>query len=283
MSNPTTSKTRRTYFNNPLVEEALQHLGAAVEHPTTSAFRAYLEEHLHHNSQKTRFRAAEYIAQRFSHGGIVNRDLARAIAKYGNSRIGREIFYFEYLRAMPVLHDIASLWLAEVPREGVLRPSLLAFLEPRLGGRSADKVAGAAVAVFRRCNKLTSPKPALYVPVWAEPPVEAFCYVLAALYLEPTMVKVDLFAGLPILRAMLWPQASVESLLKEAERLGHVSKISELDQYHQFTLAGSGASRMDRLLAVPFPTPFALESALATGEPRARSRSRSCKTNASGG
>ncbi len=58
------------------------------------------------------------------------------------------------------------------------------------------------------------------------------------------MVRVDLFAGLPILRAMLWPQPALERLLAQAEAAGHLSKISELGQYHQFTLAGSGTERM---------------------------------------
>ena len=137
-----------------------------------------------------------------------------------------------------------------MPAEGARRPSLLTFLEPRLGGRSADKVAGAAVAVFRRCHKLTSPKASLYLPVWSAPPIEAFCYVLATLYPEPTMVQVDWFAGLPVLRAMLWPQPAIEPLLKQAEQMGHISKISKLDQYHQFTLADTGALRMERLLQI---------------------------------
>ena len=244
MTKPISSRARRTYFNNPLVEESLLHLGAAIDHPTSMEFREYLEKQLHHNSQKTRGRFAQYISQRFSHDGVMNRDLARAIAQFGDSRVGREILYFEMLRAAPLLQEIASLWLAEVPPQGVARPALISFLEPRLGGRSADQVAEAAVATFRRCNKLTSPKPGNYHSVWTEPPIEAFCYALAILYSEPTMVKVDLFAGMPILRAMLWPQPAIEGLLRQAEQLGHISKISQLDQYHQFTLAGTGQERL---------------------------------------
>ena len=56
MSKPNSSRARRTYMTKPLVEESLQHLGAAVDYPTTMQFRQYLEEHLHHNSQKTRQR-----------------------------------------------------------------------------------------------------------------------------------------------------------------------------------------------------------------------------------
>lgn len=248
MSKPISSRARRTYFSNPLIEESLQYLGAAVDHPTSVAFREYLANHLHHNSQKTRARYAEYISQRFSYDGVMNSGLARAIRKFGDSRVSREILYFELLRSTPLLQEIASLWLAELPSGGVPRAELLAFLDARLGGRSAKRVAKEAVAAFRRCNKLTSPKPAIYVPVWAEPPIEAFCYVLASLYPEPAMTKVDLFAGLPILRAMLWPQPAIEGLLKQAEQAGHVSKISELDQYHQFTLAGTGRERLSLLL-----------------------------------
>ena len=179
----------------------------------------------------------------------MNLDLARAIRKFGDSRTGREILYFELLRAVPLLQEIASLWLAEVPREGSTRQALAAFLEPRLDGRNTRQIIDASGNIFRRCLKLTSPKPAVYVPVWTEPPIEAFCYALAVLYPEPTMVKVDLFAGLPILRAMLWPQPAIEGLLKQAEQLGHISKISQLDQYHQFTLAGTGQARLKLLLA----------------------------------
>jgi hypothetical protein len=118
-----------------------------------------------------------------------------------------------------------------------------------LGGRDADEVATAVVTAFKQCGKMISPKIGYYSPVWKEPPLEVFLYVLAKLYPEATMVRVDLFAGLPILRAMLWPRPDVDSLLRSAEREGHVSKISELDQYHQFTLAGSGSDRMERLLA----------------------------------
>jgi len=248
LSLPISQRHRRTYFNNPLVEESIHHLPAAAARPTSSQFRAYLVEKLHHSSLRTRERYAEYIAQRFSHDGQMNLALARALAKFGDSRIGREIFYFELLLAVPILHDIASVWLAEQPESGSPRSSLLAFLEKRLGGKSADKVAGSAVAAFRRCHKISSPKQAIYMPVWSEPPLEAFLYVLARLYPERTMVRVDLFAGLPVIRALLWPRPCLTPLLEKARLAGHISKVSELDQYHQFTLSEDGAARLERLI-----------------------------------
>ena len=79
------------------------------------------------------------------------------------------------------------------------------------------------------------------------------------------MVRVDLFSGLPIHRAMLWPSSSIEDLLREAERAGHISKISRLDQYHQFTLAGSGRDRL-KLLLPNLPNPSLQPSLFAAAE-----------------
>lgn len=249
MSKAITQRKRRTYFNNPLIAETLTHLPAAVEHPTTASFKLYLVEHLHQSSLSTRQHYAEYIAQRFAHDGAMNQDLARAIARFGTSRVGREILCFEMLRSMPLFQDASSLWLAEQSAEGASRQMLLEFLEPRLHGRSTDKVAAALVQAWREFGKIRSPKLAFYVPVWSSPPVEVFLYAMALLFPERTMVRIDVLAGMPILRAMLWPRNCLELLLRDALRLGHLSKISELDQYHQFTLAESGAERMEWLLA----------------------------------
>jgi hypothetical protein len=247
------SLRRRTYFNNPLIEESLTHLPAALEHPTRARFRDYLVRRLHYNSENTRKRFAEYISERFSIDGAMNLDLARAIKRFNGSQAARAILYFELLRSVPLLLEIAASWLAELPETGGTRAGLLAFLEPRLGGRSADKVAQAATQAFKRCGKLISPKLSLYQPVWAPPPLEAFCYILARLHAEPTMVRVDLFAGQPIIRAMLWPRPCIEGLLRQAQEAGHISKISRLDQYHQFTLRGTGAQRLNLLLGMIAP------------------------------
>jgi len=244
----TAVRTRRTYFNHPLIEESLECLPAALRYPDLPSFRDYVVEHVPQNSLKGRQRIARNLAQRFSEGAQMNLALAAAIARFGDSRIGREILYFELLRAMPLLEEIATLWLAELPEEGAARSSLIAFLEPRLAGRSVEKVTKDSLTTFKQCGKLRSPKIAWFQPVWAPPPLEAFLYVLARLYPERSMVRVDLFSGLPVLRALLWARPALEELLRRAEQAGHVSKITRLDQYHQFTLAGTGAERLRLLM-----------------------------------
>jgi len=249
VSKAITQPKRRTYFNNPLIAETLEFLPAAIDHQTTSEFRAYLVEHLHYSGKTTRERYAQYISQRYSTDGLVNLALARAVARFGLGKTSKEILCFEMLRAAPLFHDASTLWLAEQSPDGAPRQRLLEFLEARLNGRNADQVGKALVQAWREFGKMHSPRLAFYIPVWSVPPIEVFLYALATLFPERTMARVDVLAGLPIFRALLWPRTCIEPLLRDAQRLGHVSKISELDQYHQFTLAESGTIRMNWLLA----------------------------------
>jgi hypothetical protein len=147
-----------------------------------------------------------------------------------------------------MLQEIAIHWLAQLGPEGGSRASLREFLEAKIPGRSTEKVAKDSMTTMHQCGKVARPKVGWYRAVWAAPPIETFLYVLARLCPEATMVRVDLFSGMPIHRAMLWPSASIEDFLREAERAGHISRISRLDQYHQFTLAGSGQDRLKLLL-----------------------------------
>jgi hypothetical protein len=266
LTDPGAAKSRRTYFNHPLIVESLECLPAALHFPEPESFRRYVVEHLPQNSLKGRKRIARYLVQRFSDHGEMNLALAAAIARFGDSRISREILFFELVRAMPLLQEIATLWLAALPPEGAPRASLKTFLEPRLGNRSVEKVTKDSLTTFKQCGKVRSPKVAWFQPAWSPPPIEAFLYFLTCLYPERTMVRVDMFSGMPILRALLWPQSTIEDLLRQAEGAGHISKITRLDQYHQFTLAGSALERLrllvpDEMAAVERASQFELRPA----------------------
>lgn len=248
MTEQPSTRARRTYFNHPLIMESIQGLPLAIRYPSAADFREHVVAVLPQNSLKGRERIAAYLVQRFSDGERMNRDLAAAVARFGDTRTSREILYFELLLALPLFQEIASLWLAELPEQGVPRAHLMSFLEPRLPGRSVEKVTKDSLTTMKQCGKLTSPRAAWFQAIWSPPPIEVFLYLLARTFPERTMVRVDIFAGMPLVRAMLWPEAALDGLLREAERAGHISKISRLDQYHQFTLAASGDERMRMLL-----------------------------------
>lgn len=248
MTEQPSTRAQRTYFNHPLIMESIQGLPLAIRYPGASDFREHVAEVLPQNSLKGRKRIAGYLVQRFSDGQRMNLDLAAAIARFGDTRTSREILYFELLRSLPLFLEIASLWLAELPEQGVPRAHLMAFLEPRLPGRSVEKVTKDSLTTMKQCGKLTSPKAAWFQAIWSPPPIEVFLYLLARMFPERTMVRVDLFAGMPMVRAMLWPEAALDGLLHQAEAADHISRISRLDQYHQFTLAASGEERMRMLL-----------------------------------
>jgi len=139
------SVSRRTYISNLLVNESLQHLPAAVEHPTTEAFKTYLREHLHFNSANTRLRYAEHIAHRYSHEGKVNLALARFLKLCPEDRSRREALWFETIRATPLLKELCTAWLAKTPESGTTREEMLTFLQVRVGNRKPEKIAKEAI------------------------------------------------------------------------------------------------------------------------------------------
>ena len=49
------------YFKQPLIEECLQHLPAALRYPDAFSFQRYLKENLPQNSIKTRERYADSV------------------------------------------------------------------------------------------------------------------------------------------------------------------------------------------------------------------------------
>src|ERR1035437_1825994 len=134
-------KSQRTYFNHPLVVESLQCLPAALQQSSADDFRRYIVEHVPQNSLKGRKRIAGYLLYRFVPDGEINLPLAAAVARFGDSRISREILFFELLNVYPVLQDIAIHWVAELPPDGGSRANLLEFLAPKIPGRSTEKVA----------------------------------------------------------------------------------------------------------------------------------------------
>ena len=240
--------SRRTYISNLLVNESLQHLPVAVDHPTTEAFKGYLREHLHFNSANTRLRYAEHIAQRYSHEGKVNLALARFLKFCADDRSRREALWFETIRAIPLLKELCTAWLAKTPESGATREELLAFLQPRVGNRKPEKIAKEAITALKKFGHLKSPKQKLYIAVWADPPLDSLTYALSQLYPTPTAVRMEVFKIDPLWQALLWPAAGLERLILQAERSGEIARVTQLDNYYQFVLQGTGEERLERLL-----------------------------------
>jgi hypothetical protein len=246
---PEVAASPRKYISNLLVNEALKYLPAAVEHPTTEAFQAFLRENLHFNSANTRSRYAQHIAHRYSHEGIVNRALARFLKSCPDERARREVLWFETVRAAPLLKEMCAAWLAKTPETGACREELLAFLRPRVGERKPEKIAKEVVTGLKKFGHLQSPKQQHYIAVWGDPPLDVVAYALTQLYPGPAVVKMEEFKNNTLWQALLWPAGGMERLILEGERTGVVSSVTKLDKYYQFALEGTGEQRLSALLA----------------------------------
>src|SRR5262249_44124392 len=157
-------------------------------------------------ASSTRERYAEYIAERFSLDGAMNLSLAQAMAKFGGSKAGREILCYEMLKGIPVFLDTSSIWLSHLSPEGSTRSDLIEFLTARLTVGDIGEVASVIINAWRRLGKIRLVSRVKITPIWSEPAIEAFLYVLARDCPDRTMVRVDTLAGSPIVRSLLWPR-----------------------------------------------------------------------------
>lgn len=251
-----------------LIDEALAWLPTALAHPTREAFCGYVEEQLHQNSRNSRHRYALYLANRYSEDGLMNLALARALTVFNDERIKREILFFETVFAMPFLRDITANWLAFQPETGGTNKDLKKFVVSRLPELKPKDIIRRTVSGLKKFRRLYFNKRGEYIPIWVEPPLEAFVYVLARLFPEPTLVPIEGFKASEQVRALLWQPAAIEPLLRRAEQAGYISRITQLDVYYQFAMSDSGQARLEQLFAQAAPTKTLVPVAEATpGKP----------------
>lgn len=250
----------RNYLGHLVVEEALRLLPAALQYPTQQDFRQYVEENLSHNSRTTRRRYAGYLANRYSENGLMNLSLARSLTVFTDERLRREILFFETIQSMLFLRDITANWLAFQPEAGATRKDLETFIISRLPDIKPEDIIKRTVVSLKKFYRLRSKGLGCYIPIWVEPPLEAFVYVLCRLFPESTVVPVESFKVSEDVRALLWQPPTIEPLLRKAEQAGYVSRITQLDTYYQFALSGSGNERLERLFNQAVSAPAASDN-----------------------
>lgn len=177
---PNSRNFRRTYFNHPLVEESLQCLPAALQHRSVEAFRQHVVEHVPQNSLKGRQRIAGYLLHRFAPNGELNLPLSAAVARFSATRgSAAKLYSSNYCRCIRSCRR--SQWSGwTLPPEGSSRAELQQFLEPRIPGRSTEKVAKDSMTTMFQCGKVARPKVGWYRAVWANPPIEVFVFQCSA-------------------------------------------------------------------------------------------------------
>jgi len=52
----------------------------------------------------------------------------------------------------------------------------------------------------------------------------------------------------PLWQALLWPAVGLERLILQADKSGEIIRVTQLDNYYQFTLQGTGQERLEELI-----------------------------------
>lgn len=223
-----------------LLQEAMEILPEVPPDATVPQIRAFLTDHLTHNSAGTRKRYTGYIFGYLFPGGEDDPELrAFARAQAGTQGLADVLFY-RFCRAYPfeveVMHDVV---VPSIGRGGFSRAELLHYVVdrfPDLAGRGnaiRDGIRGIIEAmvgaeIVRRDGTGFQVR---YRPV----PLASFAYVLGNEFPEPGIHPTDDLLKNPRVRALLWDPDALLPSLYELRNRGLIAKIASIDTVRQFT------------------------------------------------
>jgi DNA repair protein RadC len=223
-------------YAKDLAEHSLQHIPQAAKYGSVSEFREYLAKKLPFNSEATRRRCAEYIANRFFPGNVYNVDLPEfASAAAGKRCLGEALFYLT-CRAEKILSLTAEeVVFPSLAQGGVRRRQLREYIQTQFpDSKSVDETGSAIVRTYETYGVGRGDRSRLNVSL-REGSLASFAYVLHFEFPEPGMYSFDRIVGGPMHKWLLWDQHWMIRQLYRLREAGLLSKVSEIDHVRQFT------------------------------------------------
>jgi DNA repair protein RadC len=119
-------------FSNALLREAIDLAPRLPDTESLDKVRAFVRGALHHSSQTTRERYAQYIARRLFPAGVADQALRRFARKFAGTQALRDVCFYRFLKAEPVVElCVRDLLIPAVGRGTLARATLQQYLAER--------------------------------------------------------------------------------------------------------------------------------------------------------
>jgi DNA repair protein RadC len=224
-------------FGKSALKEAVEILPRLPHTDSLDQVRGFLRYNLHFSAESTRIRYASYIASRMFPDGRADAAL-RNFAKTFPGRVElREVCFYRFLRAEPLLIAIIEelllphIGVGRLPREAVRNRLTERFPNSRsiIDGAKAivDALTAGGIAAADRTAITFG---------YREIPIPSFAFVLHGEFPRPGMYDIHKLEENRMIRAMLWNPERLVAALYELRNQGIISKVSEIDNIRQFTV-----------------------------------------------
>lgn len=224
-------------FSIPAIRETIALL---PEFPNTSDFetiKEFLRKRLHYSSERTRRSYANYIIKRMFPLGIIDQELVRFATLYKGTQELRDVIFYRFCKAEPLMQDIILDALIPAMAVGKLRRDRIRiFLESRygLGNKNVKKCAVAAAQALN-VAAIAKIEGQIITIGFRSIKLASFAFILHSEFPDPAMYDIAKLENNRLIKALLWNPGHLVSSLYELRNKGIISKVSEIDNMRQFT------------------------------------------------
>jgi hypothetical protein len=224
-------------FGKALLKEAIEILPRLPEGANYEAVRTYVQSSLHFSGQQTRVRNTSYILRRMFPNGTIDEELLRFARRFEGTTELKEVCFYRFLKVELLLGRVI---------ENVLMPAMT------IGRTTRARIRDYLAEQFPDSRSLKDGARAVLDAITAggfakeegkrdltfqlrDVPLASFAFILHSEFADPGMhTFVSLFDN-PFIQQMLWKRESVVAALYELRNRKILSKVSEIDNFRQFT------------------------------------------------
>lgn len=223
-------------FGKAVLKEAISLLPRLPDTESLDEIREFFRANLHYSAEQTRTRYTDYIVRRMFPNGYADGALRSFARHYEGRQEPRDACFYRFCIAEPVMYDIVNELLIHAMGTGRLSRSLMRnYLTSRFPESGNIKDGAQAIVDALVAGGIVHSDRQKISFAYREVLTPSLAFVLHSEFPEPGMYAIDDMLDNRAVRAMLWNPDRLLPALYELRNHGLVAKVSEIDNFRQFT------------------------------------------------
>jgi DNA repair protein RadC len=242
---------RRTgMFGKAVLKEAIELLPKLPNTESFDEVKEFLRNNLHFSAETTRQRNAAYILRRMFPEGYADRGLRLFAARYGDRQELRDVCFYRFCKAEPLMFDIMSdVLLPSIGHGRLRRDRLRSYIGHRFPSSKSILDYSQAIADALNASGVAKADRTRITFAYREILIPSFAFVIHSEFPEPGMYDISKLEANQAIRALLWNPDRVLPSLYQLRNLGIIAKVSEIDRVRQFTTKWRLEELVEHLIA----------------------------------
>lgn len=230
-------KRKSGLFSKAVLKETIEILPSLSPDQSIDDIRKHLKSSLHFNSEETRRRYTSYITQRMFPSGTVDSSLILFAKAFRNKKDLKEVCFYKFMKAEPIVEQVIhDLIIPNISKGSIARQQIRKYLEVKFPEVKSFTDSTKGIVEALSTGGIVKVARDSITFGYRDIPLYAFSYILHSEFSDSGMHTISKISENTSIRAMLWREKDISTSLYELRNQGIISKVSEIDNLHQFTL-----------------------------------------------